>query len=395
MPSTASRITIDVPRQHSGMVHWEGELSTPSGESHRIYFEFSIPDDQPYLPHSRPFLLAFLVPAMHAGVPLELELPVDAVTLNNLMEWQEAMASWFPQKLKVVPIHAPLDAPSQYQNRPGALTAFSGGVDSNFTAHRHSRVSNSPMPPMFRTAQLQAGLMIHGFDIPLDQPPVFESAFAHSRAMLEAYGLKAYRMTTNLRSLEKVPGCDWEKSTHGSWLAATLSCYEPWFGQILIPSTYPYPVLRYPWASNPATDPLFSSATTACWHDGTANTKLTKVQAIAGVPAVQEHLRVCWEGEQHDRNCGKCFKCIATQICFQLSGVDHPAAFPVPCTVEEVAVLPVKTPQNEWLLRSICNEAQHQGKLPIARALTHALARAKIKPPFRGIKKWALRFTSK
>ncbi len=392
MPLTASRITINAPHQQSGMVHWEGELSTPSGEQHRIYFEFSIPDDRPYLPHSRPFLLAFLVPAMSAGTPLELNLPIDAVTLNNLMEWQEAMVSWFPQTLKVIPIHAPTDTSPEALGRPSALTAFSGGVDSNFTARRHTQASN---PPMFRATQLQAGLMVHGFDIPLNQPTVFESALARSRTMLEAFSLKTYYMRTNLRSLEKVPGCDWEKNAHGIWLAAALSCYEPWFGQVLIPSTYPYPVLRFPWASNPATDPLFSSATTAYWHDGTANSKLMKVQAIAGVPAVQQHIRVCWEGEQLDRNCGKCFKCIATQICFQLSGVDHPAAFPVPCTVEEIALLPVKTPQNEWLLRSMCNEAQRQEKYHIAQALNHAIARAKIKPPFRGIKRWALDFNSK
>jgi hypothetical protein len=107
MSSIVSRITVEVPSQQSGMVRWEGKLSTPSGETHSIYFEFSTPDNRPYPLHSRPFLFAFLVSAMHAGAPLELALPVDAVTLGNLMEWQEAMACWPPQTLKVVPIHAP------------------------------------------------------------------------------------------------------------------------------------------------------------------------------------------------------------------------------------------------------------------------------------------------
>jgi hypothetical protein len=392
MPSTASRITIDAPHQQSGMVHWEGELSTPSGESHRIYFEFSVPDDQPYLPHSRPFLLAFLVPAMHADAPLELELPVDAVTLNNLMEWQQAMASWFPQKLKVVPIHAPTGTPSADPDRSGALTAFSGGVDSNFTAWRNTQSSN---PSASRTTRLQAGLMIHGFDISLEQLPTFESAFRRSRTMLEAFGLKTYRIATNLRSLEKVPGCIWGENAHGIWLAAALSCYEPWFGQILIPSTYSYGMLRFPWASNPVTDPLFSSATTTYWHDGAAYTKFTKMQAIAGLPAVQEHLRVCWQGEHLDRNCGKCFKCIATQICFHLCGINHPRTFPAPCTIEEMATIAVKNEHNEYLLRMICDEAQRQEKYRIVHALNHAIARAKIKPPFRRIKRWAHHLTFK
>jgi hypothetical protein len=391
MSSAASRIMIDAPRQESGRVHWEGKLLTPSGESHRIYFEFSTPDDRPYPLRSRPFLLAFLVPAMRLGAPLELELPVDAVTRNNLMEWQEAMASWSPERLKVVPIHAPGNAQPEDGERPGALTAFSGGVDSNFTAWRNTHGLN---PPAFHAASLQAGLMIHGFDIPLEQQAVFERALDRSRTMLEGVGLKTYRLGTNLRSLDAL-GCDWEKDTHGIWLAAALSCYEPWFGQILIPSTFPYHLMKFPWGSNPVTDPLFSSATTPYWHDGAAYSKLTKVQAIAGVPAVQKNIRVCWEGQQLDRNCGKCFKCIATQICFHLSGVERPEAFPVAYTIEEAAGLPVKHASNEWLLRSMSNEAERQGKHEIARALNQSLAQAKVQRPFRKIKRWIIRRTTK
>jgi hypothetical protein len=373
-------------------VHWEGELVTPSGRVHRIYFEFSTPDDLPYPARARPFLLAFLLPAMNVGAPLELELPVDAVTLDNLMEWQEAMASWNPQTLKVVPIRAPLDTQPDVPRERGALTAFSGGVDSNFTAWRHSRNVESPA---FRTAQLRAGLMIHGFDIPLEQEDVFERAWNRSRKMLEAFGLTAYRMNTNLLSLGELPGCDWASSAHGIWLAAALSCYEPWFGQILIPSTYAYPKLRLPWGSNPVTDPLFSSATTTCWHDGAAYTKLTKMQVIADQPAVQQNLRVCWEGKQLDRNCGHCFKCVATQICFQLCGVEKPDAFPDPCTLAQAARVPVTSEQNDWLLRSMCREARLQGKHQIARALNRALTRGRIKHSFLKMKKTIRRLTRK
>jgi hypothetical protein len=392
MSSATSRIIIDEPRQQSGFVHWEGKMLTPSREEHRIYFEFSTPDDRPYPPQSRPFLLAFLVPAMRLGTPLELELPVDAITLNNLMEWQEAMASWSPQRLKVVPIHAPGGTPTEEPGRPGALTAFSGGVDSVFTAWRNTRGSN---PPAYRTSPLQAGLMVHGFDIPLEQQTTFESALGHSRAMLEAAGLKTFHLSTNLRSLDKVLGCDWEKDTHGIWVAAALSCYEPWFGQFLIPSTFSYHELHFPWGSNPITDPLFSSATTTYWHDGGAFSRLAKMQTIANLPAVQKHLRVCWEGQQLDRNCGKCSKCVATQICFQLSGIDHPEAFPTSYTIKEATNLPVKNPAYEWLLGSMRDEAQRQGKFQIALALNQSLAIAKVERPFRKIKRWMIRHSRK
>jgi hypothetical protein len=369
----SSRMCVETPRREGERVRWEGELHLPTGMAHRIYFEFSTPDHRPYPVRARPFLLAFLLPAMHAGAPLELDLPVDAVTRNNLMEWQEAMVAWNPKQLRVVPIVAPTEPePERWQRRPDALTAFSGGVDSCFTVWRHIRRQE---PALFRTMPLGAGMMVHGFDIPLAEEEIFESAWQRSRTLLAAFGLPAYRMATNLRSMDRVPGCEWGLYAHGIWLAAALSCFEPWFDQMLIPSTFSYPLMLFPWGSNPVTDPLFSSATTGYWHDGAAYSKLAKMQAIAGEPSVQRHLRVCWEGRQLDRNCGKCFKCIATKVCFQLSGVEHPEAFPNPCTLAEVAQLPVKHAANDWLLHKMSAEARRQGREPIARALDEALAR--------------------
>lgn len=374
--STASRIHISPPEERGGRIYWEGELRLPSGECHRIYFDFTAPVSRPDLIRPRPFLLAFLLPAMHAGAPLELDLPVDAVTRNNLMEWQEAMASWNPQVLKVVPIIAPLDERPVPATEAGALTAFSGGVDSYFTAWRHRQ---SPDTAAFRRTTLQAGLMVHGFDIPLAEEDVFERAFQRSRAMLESLGLEPFRMKTNLRSMDQVPGCSWGASAHGIWLAATLACYEPWFGRILIPSTFHYPSLWLPWGSSPVTDPLFSSATTDYWHDAGAQDKLTKVLAIARENAAQQHLRVCWEGPHGDRNCGKCSKCLITRVAFHLAGVDQLAAFPEPWTLDLVSSLMVKG--NAYVAKRdqlvmLLTEAQRQSRAPLVRALTLAVSRS-------------------
>lgn len=366
-----SQIRIAAPRQNGNQVNWTGELRVPSGARHEIYFQFTAPDDRPYPLAARPFLLAFLLPAMNAGAPLELDLPVDAVTLANLMEFQEAMATWEPRALKVVPIRAPAEPPPGEPPKPAALTAFSGGVDSNFTVWRHGR---HPQPDTFRRTPLDAGLMVQGFDIPLDQDAIFASAWRRSRSILEAYGLQAYRMKTNLRSMDQIPGCEWSYDTHGIWLAAALACYEPWFGRILIPSTYAYPVLKFPWGSNPVTDPLFSSAKTAYWHDGSAFNKLTKMQGIASEPAVQKHLRVCWEGRQLDRNCGHCWKCMATQVCFWLCGVEQPEAFPDPCTLNQLARINIETSQNYWLMQLMTAEARRQGKRELAQTLNSAMA---------------------
>jgi len=370
-----SRIQIDPPRQEGKSVRLEGELKTAAGKVHRIYFEFSAPDDRPYALAVRPFLLALLLPAMQAGAPLELDLPVDAITLENLMEWQEAMVSWQPYQLKVIPIRAPRVAAPPQPFSADAITAFSGGIDSNFTVWR--QVQNVA-EPIFRKAPLRAGLMVHGFDIPLQQEAAFERAWKHSKATLEAAGLTPYRLKTNLREIGALPGCRWGPSSHGISLSAALACFEPWFSHLLIPSSYPYPKLILPLGSNPVTDPLMSSATATYWHDGAAHTKFAKIQFLASLPAVQEHLRVCWRAEPADGHCGKCFKCMATRLGFELCGVDRLGSFPTRYTPWQLAFTPIPTLSTDWEVRLMRREARRQGRHQMARGLSIALAYGKI-----------------
>jgi len=332
---------------------------------------------------ARPFLLAFLLPAMRVGAPLVLDTPVDRSTLENLLEWQAVWARWRPRRLQVVPILAPEPSDGPVPLLPpavsgrGAITGFSGGVDSCFSAWRHTR----PEAPgrSERRIRLGAGLTVHGFDIPLDQPETFDRARERSRALLSAFGLEAFWLRTDVRRLEGAFGCAWETEAHGLWLAAALACLEPWYEGSVIPSSYAYECLRLPWGSNPIGDPLLGSEDRPCRHDGASHTKLDKVRAMAADPAVAGSVRVCWEGAQLDRNCGRCFKCITTQVCFWLSGVAQPAAFPTRCGLDDVALLPVKNMQNDYLVAQIEAEARAQGWRPLARALQKARTRARLR----------------
>ncbi len=360
------------PRIAGDEVDWTGEMKWPEGGGASVYFKFTCPDAQAFVPRVRPFLLAFLIPAMRLGRPIQLEQPLDQTTVQNLMEWQAALAHWFPETLKVVAIRGPLESnpvPSAVSSGH-TLTAFSGGVDSCFTAWRHTI---APETGDYRRTRLEAGLMVHGFDIPEAEETTFASAFRRSERILEALGLRAFRLRTNLRTLEKTMGCNWESETHGIWLAAALACLEPFFDRVLIPSSYPYRVLRLPWGSNPITDMLFASQSTSYWHDGAAHYKLGKVRAMAHHRDIEQGLRVCWQGGQLDRNCGHCFKCVATQVCYWLGGVAQPECFPNACDHSVIARTPLRTVSNRSLFREMHDEARRQGASSLARALGRAL----------------------
>ncbi|HEX5219869.1 MAG TPA: hypothetical protein VFZ59_09900 [Verrucomicrobiae bacterium] len=204
---------------------------------------------------------------------------------------------------------------------------------------------------------------------------MFERAFKKSEQVLNSLGLPVYRLRTNLRSLPETITGDWEVEAHGIWLAAALACLESFFDRVLIPSTYAYNVLKLPWGSNPVTDIYFASQTTPYWHDGAAAHKLTKVQAIALHPGIQRGLRVCWEGAHLDRNCGRCFKCVATQVCYWLAGVAQPECFPTGCRVADVSRAALKNDPNRRLFQILRAEAERQDRADLARALATSLAR--------------------
>jgi len=364
------RIKYQPPRITGNEIDWTGEITVPGAGKSEVYFRFTCPSPETFVPRVRPFLLAGLVPAMRAGQPIQLDQPLDPTTLQNLLEWQAAMARWRPDQLKVVPIHGPVAAepPKPAASRGRVLTAFSGGVDSCFTAYRHTV---APETGLYRRTQLDAGLMVHGFDIPEREDTVFDSAFRRSERILTSLNLRAYRLRTNLRAL---PG-DWECETHGIWLAAALACLEPFYDRILIPSSYPYDVLRLPWGSNPVTDVLLGSETTTFWHDGAQFYKLDKVRALAPHAGIRQNLRVCWAGAQLDRNCGRCFKCVATQVSYRLCGVARPECFPEPCELADIAQTQLKTGSNRALFRELHAEARRQRMVNVAQALGQALAR--------------------
>ena len=148
-----------------------------------------------------------------------------------------------------------------------------------------------------------------------------------------------------------------------------------WFDVALIPSTYAYDHQKLPWASNPLTDPLLGSASTPLWHDGAASDKFDKVQAISTNPAIAAGLRVCWEGDRLDRNCGHCYKCVVTQACWWLVGVAAPGCFDDPAEPAELAGLEFERPYRRLLAEKMAAQAVERGRHDIAGPLSEALAR--------------------
>lgn len=268
------------------------------------------------------FALGALHVAMLRGVNMKVHGPVSATLINNLNNFQKIWSIWKPERYTSIQISATEDYDHVVQKSQGpvggSIVGFSGGVDSCFSAYRHA--TGSAGGDYFK---LMAGVMVHGFDIPLEQEDVFDRAAERSRKLLQSLNLDLIPMATNLRDL----GTDWT-DIFGTAVAACLMLFQGRYTAGLIAQGVPYSCNEaFIEGSNPLTDPMLGSQRFRIVPDGAASERPDKILAMAQWSELKKYLRVCWKGEHKDRNCCRCEKCIRNILTFRLHGLGLPECF--------------------------------------------------------------------
>ena len=277
-----------------------------------------------------PFVVAMIFFAMQRSSDLFVHGDVSSSLLGNLEEFQSAWSCWLPDKYTRIEFEADNELSEVKGNESDkAVTVFSGGMDSCFTAWRHSRGTSGRS-----RHNLQAALMVHGFDIDLEDSETFIRAAGKSKKILESLGIKLITIETNFKDLVG----DWEDA-HAAGLASSLMMLQKDFKIGLIPGGPPYDNISIssPWGSNPITDRLLSSDSFEIIHDGAGFTRAEKICEIADWPEAMQHMRVCWQGDMKDRNCGRCEKCIRTILNFKALGLEVPGCFEQDITDGQIA----------------------------------------------------------
>jgi hypothetical protein len=167
--------------------------------------------------------------------------------------------------------------------------------------------------------------MVHGFDIPRTDTDGFRGAVARSHGVLENLGLELITVETNAWEL---PG----EYAHfvALRLASVLHLVAGRFGTGLIPASASYEALLLPLGSSPVTDRLLGSSNFAVVNDGAGYNRLEKLRLLAGWGEAIESLRFCPVNPRHDRNCGRCTKCILMILTFRVLGIEPRCFDPVP-----------------------------------------------------------------
>jgi len=274
-----------------------------------------------------PFLVACVLMAMRESADIVVHGRVSPSLIANLYEFQAAWHSWRPRKYDLVEIRADEESEILDEASPrGAVCAFTGGVDSSYSIYRHRK-------GLCGKAQrtIAAGLFVNGFDIPLDQPEAFERAAGHARSTLKTLDVELLTVTSNHKELNP----EWD-DTHGIGIASSLMFFAPRFSEGMIASTHSYTGLKLPWGSNPITDPLLSSHSFGIVHDGAGCSRVQKYLTVSRWPEAYSNLRVCFSAEERDKNCGRCAKCIATQVSMRRLQLPVPLSFECELTENDI-----------------------------------------------------------
>lgn len=301
-----------------------------------------------------PFLLAGLFQAMRYARRVRVHGRVSPSLLENVGAFVRTWKGWRPHRY-----HAPRILVAQAREdgrapqRDAAVLSFSGGLDSCFSAWRHAGPSAAEEGP-----RLEAALMVHGFDIPVDDDTTFGLAVENSERLVADLGLEFLQVATDVRAL----GDDWDDA-HGAAIGACLHLVRRRFTTGLVAGSHSTDTLRFPWGSNPRTDPLLSSATFRIAYDAVEFSRMAKARGVADWPEAMQRVRVCWEGAARERNCGTCVRCLGTALCFAAEDVAIPASLPVGSLDEIVgrlALLPI-TPAARMRLGELAARARVNG----------------------------------
>jgi hypothetical protein len=327
-------------------------LTNPQQQDVEIFFDLF--GEAPPPPRTLDgFVAGIIFYAMRSGRQLRVHGTMTKEALCNLSAFQEAWTRWKPdlyQKIEIVPSEI---ASAQTSSDGQAIAAFSGGVDSVFTILRHNRQQLGNASYLLR----HSVLMVHGFDVPLENPVSFEALINRTAPLLQELGLKLKIIRTNLKT--RLPQ-DWEDSFMAQ-LACCLHNYANEFDYALVGSSEPYDALVLPYGSNPATDFLLSGGTMRIVHDGAGFSRTEKVAYIANNRTACNVLKVCWEGKEFHKNCGVCEKCIRTQANFLAVGVTHPTCFDAPLAPQQITTMPLRGDAYCAELESIIAYAEARG----------------------------------
>jgi hypothetical protein len=268
--------------------------------------------------------------ASAAGEPLHVHGPVTQRQLEHLDEYVQIWSGWRPDLYRRVTI----TADEECEVPPGppqasAVMAFSGGVDASFAlaAHAGGELGRLSRP-------VGRGVLVQGFDLRPGDDEGLARARASATRSLRHYGAETSVVTTN-----------WKQELCAAWfmsfnagVVAVLQTLSDRHSCAVYATDHSYAEeLRMgPYGSHLSINHLLGHPGFPVVSTGGTHARIDRLAYLAAHPVLLEGLRVCYQPDAAGGNCGRCEKCVRTQLEMRAVGVDPGAAFPTRMSVEDL-----------------------------------------------------------
>jgi len=339
--------------------------------------------DLPDVPVVDSLLAGRLLWAARQGRDLIVHGPLSRGGLYNLGQLLEMRRCWspelYPRLIEIIP-DSIVSPPLRDDGPRRAVAACSGGLDSTFTIVRHARRLLGDA-----SHDLATLVMVHGFDACVAETDIFAAMRRRMEPLAASLGLPLHTVVTNSKEL---PGSAWPHSAI-PLTAAALSLFSGRHAIGLVSAGAPYGIARFGTSHPGISDGLLTNDWFTVVSDGGGFGRADKVETLLPYPEAFERVKVCWEGDDPSKNCGRCQKCVLTRLNFLAAGWPDPPCFDTPLEASHVAALrlPSMTAAKD-LFRMGLNELEARGVGgPIVDLLRRRLARV---PPDWSLAAWWL-----
>lgn len=295
-------------------------------------------------------VLPLALHAAHAGQDLKVRGPMSRLGLANMDRLVEgrggAEPARFPHRTTIEPdeVVDPV-RPSGMPER--AALAFSGGLDSTFTAMRHAERLRGEA-----SRDIAALVMVHGLDAPLTDVAGFEGMVRRAEPMARRIGVPIRTVATDAMRFSATWTLWPQQAT--PMVAAAMSLFTDRVSVGIIGGGIPYGAGRVGLGHPPIFDQLCSNTLMRIVTDGAELGRADKIEQLLPYPSVISGIKVCiaamaGEGDS-SLNCGKCWKCVVTWMNFKALGIDRPPCFAEP--VDE-ALISTYYPESLYMARDL------------------------------------------
>ncbi len=316
-------------RDSAGNYRLSSELLISPAIKHEFFFIVEESDYHPAMEaDAGPYLLSQLMHAMRFGGNLRVEGGICPVLRRNVETFMRRWILWCPERFRWVDIVAEKEystSPAAIK-RQGAISCFSGGVDSFYSYARFDQDHG---------VRLRSLMFLHGFDIDLELSDYYEETARFYRERILQRDIKIIKVRTNAYASARKFQLNWGAIGHGIYLGAALHLLGHDHARACIPSSHSPDSPIFPWGSNPVTDPLLSSASLPISHHSYLVPRFEKIAELAEREDCLSMVRVCWRTKGNHWNCGNCPKCLATLVALEVAKPDSwRTGFPSVCSIE-------------------------------------------------------------